>query len=299
MKYFFRSLFLLIIIVFFGCKNDNDKLRIGIIRNSLDHLPLEFAFEIEALDKENYQIKRFSTSKSITNALKKRNIDVGIMPFVDYCVTYPENDSKIISFLQREGFGIISTKKVDSFSEIEVKTMSVHKALQTKIYAKLLLSEFDKKTELKEFSSLNKLIEDLENKKIETAFLKTPEIFKIKGDFTNYFPLKSLFSYYPVSDIVATNLALKSKLTEIKLFINGLKNSCKTLNENPKVAYEVVYEFYQLPISLSRNTLHHTKYRMGLQSQDQQFEDKIIDILKQDGNISTDINLKYRYFEIE
>ena len=177
--------------------------------------------------------------------------------------------------------------------------LGVHKDLATTVYAKLLLSEFNKNTNLERIFSTNKLVENLESNKIKTAFLKTPELFMVKGDFTKYFPLKSLFKYYPVSDIVATNTALRDKLPEIKTFLKGLKTSCTTLNENPKIAYEATYEFYDLAIFLGRNTLHHTKYRMGLQVQDQQFEDKVIDILRKDGNISVDEDLKDRYFRIE
>ena len=131
---------LLMFILLLGCTNRNEnKLIVGIIKPSLNHLPFDFGLATEFLDRENYTIKKFASGWETNEALVSGKIDVAILPFTYTWLAISNGEKvKIISFFERESDGIIAKPEIETLDQLEGKRIGVLRASTLDVFAELM-----------------------------------------------------------------------------------------------------------------------------------------------------------------
>jgi ABC-type nitrate/sulfonate/bicarbonate transport system substrate-binding protein len=295
-------IFIVISILFLGCaKKGDNRLIVGIIQPSLNHLPLNFGFESGALEKEAYIIKKFSSGWETNEALVAGKIDVAILPF-----TYIWNDVsrgkkvKIISFLERESDGIITSKELKDVSELDGKKIGVLRASTLDLFAEIFTEEMNISFEMVYLRTPMDMASALRKGEVDALSFYVPPILKFdEKEFHIIHWYSELFPLHTCCDIAATEQALNKKSGQIKRFLKGMVQSVDEMNNNPRVSYEAAREFYDLYYHIAKQSIQHTKFVMGLAEKDKLFEKRVFEIMLQKGYAENEIGVDKVYQQIQ
>ncbi len=86
---------------------------------------------------------------------------------------------------------------------------------------------------------------------------------------------------------------------QIKKFLKGMAQAVDEMNNNPRVSYEAAREFYDLYYHIAKQSMHHTKFVMGLAEKDKLFEKRIYEIMRQKGYAEDEVNIEKVYQQIQ
>jgi len=299
-----RKYLILIVIsmLFGGCaQKEDNRLIVGIIQPSLNHLPLNFGFESGALEKEAYIIKRFSSGWETNEALVAGKIDIAIMPF-----TYIWNDVsrgkkvKIVSFLERESDGIITSVELKDVSELDGKKIGVLRASTLDLFAEIFQEEMNISFEMVYLRTPMDMASALRKGEVDALSFYVPPILKFDEEkFHIIHWYSELFPLHTCCDIAATEQALNKKSRQIKRFLQGMEQAVDEINNNPQVSYEAAREFYDLYYHIAKQSMHNTKFVMGLAEKDKLFEKRIYEIMRQKGYAENGVNIEKVYHQVQ
>ncbi len=292
---------LIVLINLIGCsQKQSDKLIVGIIAPSLNHLPLDFALEMKDLNRKDYSIKKFSSGWETNEALVAGKIDLAILPFTYIWTDVSKGkDVKIISFLERESDGIVAHTRIDSLENLDGKKIGVLRASTLDIFAEMLFDEKKINPEIIYFRTPIDMAAALSYNEVDALSFYVPSIFKFNEQFHIIHWYSELHPQHPCCDIAANKYALDNKTEEIKSFLAGLRNSVDTLNDNPYTAFDAAETFFSLSKIASKNSVYHTKYILDLDEKGIKFEQKAVEKMKEKGYIETIPKPEDIYFEID
>jgi len=267
---------LLLFALLFGCTNSKkDKLIIGIIKPSLNHLTFDFGLATDFLNRDDFVIKNFASGWETNEALISGKIDVAILPFT-YAWLDVSNGKKvkIISFLERESDGIIANPSIKTLDQLQGKKLGVLRASTLDIFAELMTEERNLDMEFIYFRTPMDMATALKTGEVDALSFYVPSIFKFNSDYNIVHWYGDDYPLHTCCNITATENAINSKSEMIKKFLIGLSTATDELNKSPDTAYKAVEEFYELYPPYSKQSLYHTKYVMGLDENMKEFEMK-------------------------
>ena len=296
-----RIIWLLLILTLLGCTNrSKDKLIIGIIKPSLNHLPFDFGLATEFLDRENYVIKKFASGWETNEALISDKIDVAILPFTYTWLAISNGKKvKIISFFERESDGIIANPDIKTIEQLQGKKIGVLRASTLDIFAELFSEEHKIIMEFVYFRTPMDMASALRSKEVDALSYYVPSIFKFPSDYNIVHWYGDDYPLHTCCNITATEDAIESKFDLISEFLTGLEAATAELNKSPDTAYKAVEEFFKLYPPYSKQSLYHTKYVMGLDEKMKEFELKAFNKMIEKGYAENPVTLENVYFEIK
>ncbi|MCF7794482.1 MAG: ABC transporter substrate-binding protein [Candidatus Cloacimonetes bacterium] len=291
---------ILITVLLFSCStNQKEKLVVGIIAPSLNHLPIKFGMQFGILKGKDIVIKKFSSGWETNEALIAEKIDVAIMPFTYIWSDVSQGKKvKIISFLERESDGIITRKDIQKISDLDGKKIGVLRASTLDIFAEMLTENYQIKPELVYFRTPMEMAAALNSKAVDALSFYVPSIFNFDENFHILHWYSDDFPKHPCCDIAATQTAIDNKSTQIKNFLNQMKESCNQMNLNPQVGFDVAQTNFRLTEEISRQSIYHTKYIMNLAEAGKDFEKKAIEMMIKKGYIENSVSADDVYFEV-
>jgi len=284
-----------------GCTNrSEDKLIVGIIKPSLNHLPFDFGLATKFLDRENYIIKKFASGWETNEALISGKIDVAILPF-SYTWLAISNGKKvkIISFLERESDGIIANPDIKTIDQLEGKKIGVLRASTLDVFAELFSEERKINMEFVYFRTPIDMASALKSGEVDALSYYVPSIFKFPSEYNIVHWYGDDHPLHTCCNISATEDAINSKSDLIKEFITGLETATAELNKSPSTAYKAVEEFFELYPPYSKQSLYHTKYVMGLDEKMKEFELKAFNKMIEKGYAENPVTPENVYSEIK
>ena len=291
--------FLFLVILLFSCNSKKDeKLIVGLIKPSLNHLPFDIGLEIGTLDHQDFIIKYFSSGWETNEALVSEKIDVAIMPFTYIWTDISRGKKvKIISFFERESDGIICKKNIKNINELNGKKIGVLRASTLDIFAEIFIENNNVKMELVYFRTPMDMASALQVGEVDALSFYVPSIFKFDDNFKIIYWYSDDFPLHPCCDIAATEIALQIKLPLIKKFLAGLQKSISEMEKSPETAIKTACTLFSISSENSIKSLIHTKYLMNLDEEYQAFERKAIDKMIEKNYMETKV--KDVYFKIE
>ena len=296
-----RIIWLLLILTLLGCTNrSKDKLIIGIIKPSLNHLPFDFGLATEFLDRENYVIKKFASGWETNEALISDKIDVAILPFTYTWLAISNGKKvKIISFFERESDGIIANPDIKTIEQLQGKKIGVLRASTLDVFAELMSDDHKIDMEFVYFRTPMDMASALRSKEVDALSYYVPSIFKFPSDYNIVHWYGDDYPLHTCCNITATEDAIESKFDLISEFLTGLEAATAELNKSPDTAYKAVEEFFKLYPPYSKQSLYHTKYVMGLDEKMKEFELKAFNKMIEKGYAENPVTLENVYFEIK
>ncbi|MCK4653665.1 MAG: ABC transporter substrate-binding protein [Candidatus Cloacimonetes bacterium] len=291
----------IIVIILFGCSSKSeDKLIVGIIKPSLNHLPFDFGLEIGTLNRSDYIIKKFSSGWETNEALISGKIDVAIMPFTYVWTGVSKGKKvKIISFFERESDGIIAKKEIKTLEDLQGKKIGVLRASTLDIFAEICAEDHNIDFEMIYFRTPMDMASALRSGRIDALSFYVPPIFKFDEEFHIIHWYSEDYPFHTCCDIAATETAIQKKLPKIKKFLKGLEKSTDEMNNSPQVAYEAARTFFDLYLRDAKKSLYHTKFVMEFTDVQKKFEQKVIKKMIEKGYIENEVNPDDVYFEVK
>ena len=290
----------LILLMIISCSTKSEKLIIGLIKPSLNHLPMEFGFETGDLNREDYVIKYFSSGWETNEALAAGKVDAAILPF-----TYVWTDVavgkkvKILSFLERESDGIVAKKEIQNIADLDGKKIGVLRASTLDVFAEMFAIKHNLNLEFVYFRTPPDMAAALTSGEVDALSYYVPSIFKFNKNFHILHWYSDDDHHHPCCNLAATEEAIASKKQNLKALLTGLKQSTDKLNNSPKVAFDAAQEFFDLPLEYAKKSIYNTKYILGLNEEGKNFEKKSIEQMIEKGYIKNLPNWDEIYFEIE
>ena len=292
---------LLLFALLFGCTNSKkDKLIIGIIKPSLNHLTFDFGLATDFLNRDDFVIKNFASGWETNEALISGKIDVAILPFT-YAWLDVSNGKKvkIISFLERESDGIIANPSIKTLDQLQGKKLGVLRASTLDIFAELMTEERNLDMEFIYFRTPMDMATALKTGEVDALSFYVPSIFKFNSDYNIVHWYGDDYPLHTCCNITATENAINSKSEMIKKFLIGLSTATDELNKSPDTAYKAVEEFYELYPPYSKQSLYHTKYVMGLDENMKEFEMKTYNKMIEKGYAVNPVKPENVYYKIK
>jgi len=292
---------LLLFALLFGCTNSKkDKLIIGIIKPSLNHLTFDFGLATDFLNRDDFVIKNFASGWETNEALISGKIDVAILPFT-YAWLDVSNGKKvkIISFLERESDGIIANPSIKTLDQLQGKKLGVLRASTLDIFAELMTEERNLDMEFIYFRTPMDMATALKTGEVDALSFYVPSIFKFNSDYNIVHWYGDDYPLHTCCNITATENAINSKSEMIKIFLIGLSTATDELNKSPDTAYKAVEEFYELYPPYSKQSLYHTKYVMGLDENMKEFEMKTYNKMIEKGYAVNPVKPENVYYKIK
>ncbi len=278
---------LLLLFVMAGCSK-RDKVSIGIIDPSMNHLPVDIALKQGLLG--DYKVYRFKSGWELNEALVNDKVDIAIMPFT-YAVKNVINGkgTKIVSHFERESDGIICHRDIKTKGDLNGKKIGVLRASTLDVLCSIYAKENNLNYEPVYFRTPMDMAAALENGSVNALSYYVPSIFKLEDKYDildwygNYYPK------HPCCNIVAGNAILKKDPDKVKGFLQLMN---KVINERPasedlwKNTAKSVYGF-----STSCDTVfNHIFYITGLKDSDKEFEIKASEEMFNMGYIPRKVN---------
>ena len=271
-----------------ACTTKSDRLIVGLIKPSLNHLPFEFGISEGLIAEDEYDIKYFSAGWEANEALVSGKIDLSIMPFTYIWTDVAKGKKvKIISFLERESDGIICTSNIQNLSELKEKKIGVLRASTLDVFAEMFSDKYNLNLEFVYFRTPMEMASALQSGEVDALSFYVPSIFKFTDDFRIIHWFGEDFPSHTCCDISATDYAIQNKKEQINKFMEEMKLSVTTLNENNEKAITVATKTFGLAEEIISKSLQFTEYKLNLSEHDKKFEKQVMEYMLKLGYVDT------------
>ncbi len=271
-------MFLLIIMALvLSCSRQGQQLRIGIIKPSIDHLPLSYGLEKGLIDNSIYQLVPFSSGWELQEAMIAGQVDVGIMPF-----TYAWNAAskgypiRTVSFFERETDAIVVSSNISSIKDLHNARVGILKASTLDI----LMQDFARDSSFSyqpiSFRSPNEMISALQAGIVDAIVIYVPLIQKLEG-FQVFHWFGDAYPAHPCCDLsVNTEKLTEDKTLLLKKLLAALDEIIPSVNSTNKDLLDYVTKHYGLTTEQTIQALAHTVFATGLDEESKAFQRKMI-----------------------
>lgn len=255
-----------------ACNKDRGNLRLGIIKPSINHLPLSYILEDGSYKLEGLQLVYFNSGWEVQEALIAGNIDAAIMPFTFvYTAATKGYPLRIVSFLERESDAVVCPSGIGDGRSLEREKVGLLKASSVDLLMRSWAKAESLNYESVYFRSPNELIAALQIGEVKAIVAYVPIIQKLGEDFHALHWFGEQFPYHPCCDLVVNtrsfNPARKQMLKRVMLLVDeGIEALAK-----PELARYIEAK-YGLSPEQTQSALLHTKFRTGLDQEGKDFE---------------------------
>ncbi|MFO7659468.1 MAG: ABC transporter substrate-binding protein [Candidatus Cloacimonadaceae bacterium] len=276
MKRFINVLLaMLIILLLSACKTkmDNTMLRIGIIKPSIDHLPLTYAIQKGYLDAAKFKIVYFTSGWEVQEAITANRIDLAIMPFTYAWTAIAKGyKMKIISCLERETDGVIAGVKYNNINELHKKRIGLLRAstLEILMQDSALRNGIDYIPIY--FRTPSEMIAALQTSDVDAIVSYVPLIQKLSSEYHVLHWFSETYPGHPCCDLVATEFVTTSHTRELQTVLTALQKAASDLTNPSEEVFELISNLYGLSRQQALEALQHTRFDVSLTESDQEFE---------------------------
>ncbi len=262
-------------LILLSCAKKESKLKIGIIKPSIDHLPLTYALSEQMISKEDTEIIMFNSGWEAQEAMVSGQIDISIMPFT-YVWTarskgYP---LKTISFFERETDGIVVTSDIKQMKDLNGKKIGVLRASTIDAFLYDLIKKDSLLVETVYFRTPNEMISALKNKDVSGIVTYVPIIQKLSDEFKVIYWFSEQMPEHPCCNLVGTEKALDDKYLQVLALMRALDHSIQSIREKDEKVIQLMMKNYLLSREQSLDALQHSIFKMNLSEKDKAFEEE-------------------------
>jgi len=282
--------FLLIIVVFtllVSCTK-KEKIIMGLIKPSLNHLPVDYALTHGIIRQDDIEIVYFNSGWETNEALAAGKVDMAILPFT-YIWSDQANgmDVRIISFLERESDGIIKRSDLESLCSPETK-IGVLKGSTLEIIADLYFEkscETGLNPEFVFFRTPFEMAAALKSCEVDALSYYVPSIFNLGEDYIIHDWYSIDFRNHPCCDLAVNGDSYTHKAKMIDNLTAGISKAVVAMSMDNNIL-EFISSTFNLTPEQAKLSFEHTGYQTGLDSESILFEQKAAGVMYRKGYIN-------------
>ncbi len=269
----FIMLFIICILLLCACMKAQPKLKLGIIKPSINHLPLSLLMQENQI--AGLQPVYFSSGWEAQEALISGKIDAAIMPFTYVYTAVAKNyPLKIVSFLERESDAVVVSNDIKSPSELNGQKIGLLKASSVD-----LLMHSWAKTEGFEFVPVyfrtpNEMTGALDTGAVKAIVAYVPVIQKMQQHSVLHW-FGEEHPQHPCCDLVVNSTRLDdSKKAMLKQLMVILEQGLATPKAEQMISYLI--DNHGQDSLQALQALRHTVFKMGLDVKGIAFERQLM-----------------------
>jgi len=276
--YLFSTIVILVIMSACKDKSNSPQLRVGIIKPSINHLPLSLALEKGYLNRNMFRLVTFTSGWEVQEAITAGRIDLAIMPFTYAWTSVAKGYKlKIISCLERETDGILSKNRYVDVKELQSKKIGLLRASTLEV----LMQDSAKKRGFDYqpvyFRTPTEMIAALQTDEVDAIVCYVPLIQKMGSDYHVLHWFSETYPSHPCCDFVATAQVASTRDKELKLILNSLSKTVSELANPNEEIYALLLSQYGLDRKQASEALQHTVFDVSLIESDKRFEQQMME----------------------
>jgi len=263
-----------------ACTPRKESLKVGIIKPSIDHLPLSFALNQGWLDAKLIETVHFSSGWEVQEALISGRIDMAIMPF-----TYVWNavsrgyPLKTVSFFERETDAIVVQPEIRTAKDLDGKKIGLLKGSTLDVLWQDFASQNAITATPLYFRTPNEAVAALQKGEVSAVVLYVPIVNLLEKDFTVLHWFGDGYPHHPCCDLVVNENNVKHyKEKQLRQFLAGLSNALTKLDYSSESLGNFAKSNYGISAAQLSEGLKHTKFEMGLTERGKEFQLKMAHI---------------------
>lgn len=276
MKYItFTLLAMISLLLLFACRTQAGKaaLRIGIIRPSIDHLPLTLALHKGYLDSEDYKVIQFTSGWEVQEAISAGRIDLAIMPFTYAWTAIAKGyDLKIVSCLERETDGLVTSAKIQTIRDLHKRKIGLLRASTLEVLMQDLAAKNSIDFAPVYFRTPAEMIAALQTSDVDAVVSYVPLIQKMGAGFHVVHWFSDTYPGHPCCDLVAVESVSKNRRKELETVVSALRQAASELADPSAEDLALISKQYGLSREQVLDALEHTRFDVSLSEFDKQFE---------------------------
>ncbi len=294
------SMVILVSVLLVSCRSKEDKtLKIGIIKPSVNHVPLSWMYEKGNIPSEKFKLVEFTSGWEVQEALIAHKIDAAIMPFTyAWTAVSKKRPIKIVSCLERETDGIVCPTSIQEVEQLAGKKIGTLRASTIEVLAVDMAKRFKFTYEPVYFRTPAEMIAALQAGEVSAIVCYVPLIQKLDKKFHVIYWFSDHYPEHPCCDFVITERASKHKMPLVRELYKQISKGVEELNMNPDELKAYLQSKYQLTSEQADNALKHTKFTYGISLSDKQFESSMMSTFKDMGYIDNLPEYKDVYLEL-
>jgi NitT/TauT family transport system substrate-binding protein len=279
---------LCLLITLTSCQTHQQKLRIGIIKPSVNHFPLSFAYQRQLLNPARFELISFSSGWEAQEAIAAGKLDAAILPFT-YVWTLQSkgHQVKTLSCLERETDALVT--KMDSKDWKALPNPKIGLLRASSLEALLLDYAQSQNLHYKPvyFRSPAELTEALRSSSVDAIVCYEPLISKMGDTAQVVHWFADNHPNHPCCNLVASQTALNRQSALLTELQSALHKSVEFLAIHPEEAIKALSQSYQLTAEQAEQALAHVKYDLSTSTQDKVFERSMMQTFIQSGYLKT------------
>lgn len=261
-------------------------LRIGIIKPSIDHLPLSVAIDQKYLDSGTLRIVNFTSGWEVQEAITAGKIDLAIMPFTYAWTAISKGYKiKIVSCLERETDGLVSLPQFKSVRDLDKRRIGLLRASTLEILMQDTARQNGIHYKPVFFRTPVEMIAALKAREVDAIVCYVPLIQKMGTDYTVLHWFSELYPAHPCCDLVATEHALTKHHKAVQNLRTGLNRAINDINNPSEHVFKLMENLYGLNDLQGVEALRHTKFDSALTEEDKQFEQQMMESFLTNGYV--------------
>ncbi len=294
---------LIIVLVFalFACSRQKpDKLVIGLIKPSLNHLPLQYALKNIPGDYSAFQFEYFHSGWETNEALVAGKIDLAIMPFTYIWIDAAQGRNvKIISFFERESDGIIADRNYESLSDLQSGKLGVLKNSTLEIIPELVFEHHGLMLpQMIYFRTPMDMAAALNSRQVDALCFYVPPIFNFSADYEIINWLGETFPSHTCCNIAANGNILTPKSELITKFMALMHQAAELFLSTNDSILDFAAAYYDLDKEFIAGSLLHTRYKTGLDDEGIAFETKAAELMLKKNYMTKMVDKNEIYYPI-
>ncbi|MCD4828990.1 MAG: ABC transporter substrate-binding protein [Candidatus Cloacimonetes bacterium] len=266
------------ILVLSACSSRDDRLALGIIRPSLNHLPVQVALRQSFLSADDVDIRPLATGWETGEALAAGRLDMAVMPFTyAWRSAAAGMDVRIVSFLERESNGLLARPGLDSLPALDGARVGVLRASTLELLAAMAATDLGLRLEPVPLRSPGEMLVALRSGEVDAVSYYVPPILVEGREPLLWYG--SLYPMHPCCDIAAHTVALDEKRAQVERVLDAIEQAVDWMSEHPAETAAIAAEVYGLEPQMAAEALRHVHYRTGLDAAGMTFERRAVEML--------------------
>ncbi len=287
----------------FGCTRKPETLTIGIIKPSIDHLPLSYGLGKGWIDKARFVTVPFSSGWELQEAMVGGRIDVGIIPF-----SYVWNLAgsgfpvKTVSFFERETDGVLVQKEILTSSDLNGKKVGMLKGSTLDVLWQDYAASEGIVANPVYFRTPNEMIAGMQNGELSAAVLYVPLLNKLEKDYSVLHWFSEKHPLHPCCDLAVNTSRLSGHKEKLfRQFYFQLSSAVEKMDYSAEDFTSFMQDNYGLSGAELKDALLHTRFEMGLSESGKAFQRKMaiislssgyLEKMPDDNDVYWDINAR-------
>jgi ABC-type nitrate/sulfonate/bicarbonate transport system substrate-binding protein len=274
-----------------GCARREDQtLVLGLIKPSLDHLPVQMAMAFDDPGLTDVEVRYFVSGWEVGEALAAGRLDAAILPFT-YAWTAVSRGMpvRIACFLERESDGIVAGRDVGSLEDLDGRRIGVLRASTLEVLAVMALQDRGIEAELVPLRSPAEMAAALRSGDVDALSFYVPPILTLGDQYHVVHWYGEDHPHHPCCDLVVHGPSVERKMEALRRLQAALSAAVARTGEadGRSRLVAVAGDRYNLPPMLAEAALARTRFELGREESGRLFQLQAAAIMRDLGHIET------------